>query len=509
MTSSIKNILKLVFSTIGSRLIGLVRDVLMLAYMALSGVNSAFLFAFTLPNLLRRLMGEGALSAALVPIFTEEKEKNGLDKAYAFLNKVLSRAGVFLLGFVILTMLLCAIFYLCTEPSSRFNLGALFLFLMIPFSFFICLAALLVSATNVLGSFGIPSLGAIALNVSMVVALLLGAYFTQDAVGIALYLCVGVLIGGLIHFALPIWVLAKKGWRFNFDLSPSAELNALLALFLPALLGASIVQINMLLSKTFGFFIQESALSILYISQRLIELPLGVFTIAVVTVYFPKLASINISGNATEYIKQYSKAMTAIMAISLPACLGLVIFAQDILSLLFQWKNFGAEEVSACVPVLIVGALSLPFISFSSLAVRAFYSKHNTKTPLQVSILVFIVNIGLSFALMFEYGVMGLAVASLISAIVQYIALQYLFNRQIAKLNIYNSSFFKILLSSLIMGGVGIVMREIFATQFEGKLLAGIICFVVLALCAIIYFACLYLLELDELRDFKLMRRKL
>ncbi len=101
MTSSLKNILKLVFSTIGSRVIGLVRDVLMLAYMALSGVNSAFLFAFTLPNLLRRLMGEGALSAALVPIFTEEKEKNGLDKAYVFLNRVLSRAGLFLFAFVI------------------------------------------------------------------------------------------------------------------------------------------------------------------------------------------------------------------------------------------------------------------------------------------------------------------------------------------------------------------------------------------------------------------------
>ncbi len=501
---SLKNVLKLIFSTIGSRIFGLVRDVLMLAYLGLSGINSAFLFAFTLPNLLRRLMGEGALTSALVPIFTQEKEQKGLDSAYDFLNKVLSRAGVFLLGLSLVAVLICWLCYIYIDTDSRFSIASLLTLLMMPYSFFICLAALVVSAANVLGAFGVPSLGAIALNISMITSLLLGAFITKTAEGIAFFLCGGVIVGGLIQLALPVGVMYKKGWRFKFDMSYSPELGALLALFIPALLGASIVQINMLLSKSFGFFIEESALSILYISQRLIELPLGIFTIAVATVYFPKLASINISGNIEEYLRQYSKAMIAIMAISIPACMGLSLFSEEILSMLFQWKNFSIEDVRTCVPVLIIGACGLPFVSFSTLAVRAFYSRHNTKTPLRVSVFVFIVNIVLSFALMFKFGVMGLAVAGLISSISQFIALQYFFKRQIAKLSIFNISLLKIMLSSIIMCAIGYFIRECFAGYFEGKILASIICFIVLPLCIITYFACLYIFNLDEIKDFKL-----
>ena len=213
MGKVLKDIAKISSATIGSRVLGLLRDAATMAYLSIGAVSAAYTFAFTLPNLFRRLLGEGALISALVPVFTKALNSDGKEAAFDFLNKVLTRAFILLAGLVIAGTAICAIFIaVCPELQERFELGAKFSIILLPYMLLICIAAVFSAALNVLGSFGVPSVGPMLLNISIIGGLFAGVWaFGENKTALAYSMCAAWIVGGILQAALPAYWLRRKG----------------------------------------------------------------------------------------------------------------------------------------------------------------------------------------------------------------------------------------------------------------------------------------------------------
>tara|TARA_B100001248_G_scaffold261149_1_gene251369 strand:+ start:8835 stop:10391 length:1557 start_codon:yes stop_codon:yes gene_type:complete len=416
---NIQNIAIVSGSTLGSRVLGLFRDVLLFAFLGAGAINSAFIFAFTLPNLFRRLLGEGALTSALIPVFSETLESKGKEEAFRFLNQVLSWA------FALLVVLIaCGIWALAglSEVSSleeRWYLGAFLGMVLMPYMLFICLAAVVSAVLNVLGRFAVTALSPMWLNLSMIASLAGVAWvYAQTPVQTVYCLCAGVLVGGFLQLITPVWALWREGWVLRLDFRVTQSLKEVGRLFVPGVLGAAVYQINIVVSRMLAFGLNASAVSVLYLANRLIELPMGVFAIAVATVVFPNLSLLVARGDTEGIGKAYGQGMRLIFAITVPAALGLIILCKPILVLLFEWGKFGAGDVALSAPVLMIYALGLPFYSLGMFATRGFHALKDTKTPVKVACLSFVVNVVLSLLLMRMWGTAGLATANILSAAV-------------------------------------------------------------------------------------------
>lgn len=498
--SVFKNILKVSSATIGSRILGFIRDATTMAYLGLSAVSAAYTFAFTLPNLFRRLLGEGALTSAMVPIFAQIKESEGDTAAFSFLNKILTRAGILLLGLSIIGMLIAGTVALFTpaDTPERFLLGANYTVVMMPYLILICLAAIFSGALNVMGSFGVPSIGPMLLNISIICGIFAGTYFSgSDAEKVGYWLCGAWLLGGSLQLLLPALWARKMGWRFRLDFNSSPALSELYALFVPALVGAAVLQINIFVSKILALALNDTAIPALYISSRLLEFPLGVFTIAIATVFFPKLAALNATCDEVKIRKEYSNGFLLTLIIALPATLGLIIFAKDILTVLFEWGLFNGRDVDICIPVVIAASLGLPFFSIATFATRGFHSAKDTKTPVVVSLWSFVANIILSIALMFPFGAAGLAGANAASAALQAYLLMKKLGKKYGKLGI-SKEILKIALSTLAMVATALIFRMGISEYFDGKMLALLVCVVIIPLSATIYFVFLKIFKSEQ-----------
>jgi putative peptidoglycan lipid II flippase len=217
----------------------------------------------------------------------------------------------------------------------------------------------------------------------------------------------------------------REGWRPAFSLKGSPRLREIYRLMLPGLAGTAIFQVNVVLSRTLAFGVDEAGVAVLYLANRLMEFPLGIFTIAVATVIFPLLSRHAIRGEREEYAAVYRQGLRLILLITLPAAAGICVLSGPILGLFFQWGAFGAEETAMTVPVLAVFALTLPLYSIATFATRGFHSLKNTATPVRIAGWSFLVNLGFSLALMNPFGMVGLALANLISILFQSYFLQW------------------------------------------------------------------------------------
>lgn len=506
MGRDVKNIVKVSGATVLSRVAGLVRDSATVAYIGIGAVSAAYTFAFTLPNLFRRLLGEGALTSALIPIFSQSLKNDGADGAFAFLNKVLTRGGILMVALALLGMAVAAGVSFCIDGGGenlRFALGADFSIVLMPYLVLVCLAAVFSAALNVVGSFGVPSITPALHNLSIIGGLAAGVLFfgAKDAVAIAYCMCAGWLVGGLIQLGLPAYWLSKRGWRFSFDLSPSPELAELYALFVPALFGAAVYQLNVFVSKMLALLLDDSALPTLYLSSRLVELPLGVFSLAIATVYFPKLSEFGTSGDAVSYKRTYADGFVTTMGIVIPAMLGILATARDILTMLFEWGLFGANDVDMCLPVLTVSVLGLPFFALSTFATRGFHSFKDTRTPMCVSCCSFAVNVVLSVSLMYPFGAAGLAAANVLAVAVQAFLLDMKLTKTRGRLG-EGGEIAKIALASAAMFAAVYLARLAFAEFVSGKTLAVAVCCVLIPFGAVVYAVMLKILRFKRLENF-------
>jgi putative peptidoglycan lipid II flippase len=417
--------------TLGSRVLGLVRDQLIAGFFGRGAVASALLFALQIPNLFRRLLGEGALTAAVVPVMTGEFRDGGKAQAFRFLNQVLTRAALLMLGISAVAM--CAAWLVSQQGGleERYRLSAELTVLCMPYMPLICLAALFTAGLNILGRFGVTALSAVWLNVAMISALTAGGFFfTRDLVQLAVWVCCGSLVGGVLQLGAPAWALWREGWRPRFALEPSNAWAQLKPVFLPAVAGAGIQQINFFVSRFLALNVDDGALTVYYLANRVVELPIGVFAITVSTVIFPAMARHAENGEKRALGESFSHGMRLILAINIPAAVGLVVLAQPVARLLFQYGKFDADGTAAMVPLLWIFAAAMPFYGVISLLGRGFNAMRETRIQAWVALWVFLLNLVLSPVLAWLFKAPGLAAANLLATLFQCVTLWVILRRK-------------------------------------------------------------------------------
>lgn len=396
-----------------------------------SALASAFVTAFTLPNLFRRLLGEGALTAALIPTLSEEVEENGRAGAFALVNRVASWLLVVTVALVLLLIGALAVLRAMPDLEPRWYLGARLAQILFPYMIVICLAAVFGAVLNLIGEYAVPALTAVWLNLSILIGLGLGGWLLAETPAERMkWLCGAILFGGLMQVSVPAAVLWRRGWRPRFDLGTEGRFGMLLRLMAPGVFGAAIFQVNILVSRGLAFALNESAATLLYLANRLMEVPLGVFTIAISTVAFPVMSRLVARGEIEAMGEEFRRSILLAMHVALPAAVGLAVLGRPIVGLLFERGAFGAADTDAIVPVLWIFCAGLPFYSYATLVTRAYHAMKDMATPVRVAGGAFVLNLVLSLLLMRPFGVNGLALASNVAIAVQTVVLQWILSRR-------------------------------------------------------------------------------
>jgi putative peptidoglycan lipid II flippase len=408
--------------TLGSRVLGLVRDELIVGLLGSGAVASGVLFALLVPNLFRRLLGEGALTAAVMPVMSEELAEGGRGRAFRFLNVVRSRMGLLMAGLTVVGMgvMWAVSAWEFGAVADRHRIAAGLTVVCLPYMPLVCLAALFTAALNLLGRFGVTSLSAVWLNVAMIGAVG-GAWVggARDEVALAVAVCAGALVGGGLQLAVPAVALAREGWRPGFSLEGSGAWVRLRGLFLPAVAGAGVQQVNFLVSRCLALNLDDQSLTVYYLANRVVELPIGVFAIAVSSVIFPAMAVHAAAGRRGELGSEFAHGMRLIFAINIPAAVGLMVLGEPVVRVLFEHGKFDAEATRATVPVLRVFAAGAPFYGVLALVGRGLNALGDVRSQARVAVWVFGVNLVLSPVLAWCWGAPGLAVANWVSVVFQ------------------------------------------------------------------------------------------
>jgi putative peptidoglycan lipid II flippase len=420
-----RNMAKTASWTMVSRVLGLVRDQLIAAFFGAGIVASAFLFAFQIPNLFRRLLGEGALTAATVPVLAAKTDEGGTKESYAFLNYIIRRMLPWMLGLTLAGMGSALLWFLLASNDQQRYAAELTAWCM-PYMPLICIAALFTSAVNLSGRFGLAEIASSALNLCMILGLGFFGYFLADTpMGQARWLCAGAIAGGFLQLLIPMWGLQQAGWKSHPVHADEKAWSALRIAFIPAALGAGILQINFLISRSLAFNVDGPGLTYYYIANRIVELPIGLFSTSIATVMFPAMATAFAQNNSEALSRNYARGMRLILAVNIAAAVGFIVFSKEIVQVLFEFGKFKAQDCENTRLVLCLFAFAMPFHAMISMVTRALNVIGNTSATFRVALQSVSVNVVASiFVVIMGYGIEGLACANAIAAIVQYVLLR-------------------------------------------------------------------------------------
>jgi len=420
-------------TTMLSRILGYFRDNLQATILGAANSSDAFIIAFRIPNLLRRLVGEGALTSAFVPTFSRYLQEGNPAKLWRFANRMFYTLLVVLtlitvLGILFSPQLVRILAYGFRVSPDKWALTISLNRLMFPYIFCISLAALASGVLNSLDSFALPAFTPVLLNLAIIAsALLLSRRFSNPAYAFAW----GVLLGGLLQFLVQVPFLVRKGMNFRPEVSfTDPGIRQVGRLMLPRIFGAGITQINLIVDSQFASSLAVGSVSHLYYAGRVTELTLGIFAISLSTVILPTLSRLVAEKKREEVRQTLRTALQLIFFICLPAAVGLIALRVPITSVLFERGRFDAEATHFTAQALGYYSLGLlPFAAVNVLA-AAFYAHQDTRTPVKVGLLTFFVHLGLNYYLRGPLGAGGIALSTSLSAILDMVLLFFLFSRR-------------------------------------------------------------------------------
>lgn len=419
--SLLKSTTKVSLMTSISRVAGFLRDVVFAHYFGAGASLDAFLIAFKIPNFMRRLFAEGAFSQVFVPVLSDYRARADQDSVKVFVDKVSGALSVVLIGVVALGILgapfvvrLFAPGFQVTDP--RFELTVSLLRLTFPYLLLISLTAFASGIQNTYRQFAVPAITPVFLNVSLIALALMSGSFEEPIMALGW----GVLLAGVLQlgFQMPflrfLGLLPIPRWDWR-----DSGVKRLLRLMGPAILGASVMQINLLIDTLFASFLPVGSLTWLYYSDRLLEFPIGVFGVALATVVLPHLSQDFVLEAHQPFSERIDWSLRWILLIGLPAAVGLVLLAEPLLAALFQYGHFGEQDRIMTARSLM--ALSLGLVSFLAIKVliSAFYARQNTIFPVKIAILAIGINVIGNSLLIGPLAHAGLALASTISSVIQ------------------------------------------------------------------------------------------
>ncbi len=495
-------------ATFMSRIAGLVRDVVVARFYGAGMVTDAFFMAFTIPNLLRRFFGEGSLTAAFVPIYTEVYQQRGEKEAQQLANRcitllLLIMLVVVFLGVLFSPLIVQGIGYGFGEVEGKLKLTSQLNRIMFPYIGMVSILALLTGILNVRGHFFLPALSPLFLNLAMIIsALTMGHLFAQPIFALAL----GVLLGGVVQLLLQFPALCryKIKIRLNFNFHGDVYLRKIMTLMLPGIAGVAIYQINIIVTRLLASFLPEGSVSYLYYGQRLFEFPQGIFIASLAQAALPMMSRQVASNDIAGMRQSLAFAMSLITIFTLPAVIGLIICAQPIYSLFFLGGEFDVVALKNTALALICYAPGLIFVGYSRIAAQTFYALKDTRTPVVVSFWTLLVNLVAGIVLMQFYGFIGLAVALTLASAVNALLLVVLLQRRVGTF-VHKSLYLPIL--KAIPGCIAMTLIVSYFLSQIDWLQTGLILPKSLFLggaisCGVIvYLGCCYLLKIDEVRQ--------
>ncbi|HOD54065.1 MAG TPA: murein biosynthesis integral membrane protein MurJ [Candidatus Cloacimonadota bacterium] len=440
-----------------SRILGLVRDQVMAAFFGTSYINDAFNIAFNIPNLLRRLFGEGALSTAFVPIYNEMGIKRGKKFQLLFAINLLSVLSLILLIMSVIGVLAAPLIVHLVYPGLEVktaDLAVKLTYILFPYLFLIGLSSTMIAILNSHDYFFITGLSSALLNIAWIGTLFVAAWFTKDQVKLVYYAAFGVIAGGILQTIINLPFLKKAGYHFKVIIR--FKTTAMLMLwkrFVPAMVGLGIREVNLLMDALIASFLPGGSISALMFGNRLMQLPLGIFGISAGTAVLPSFSRSLINKDWKELSATLRFSILFMLYVMLPVTALMVAGASDFIILLFKRGAFDSRATEMTVKALVCYTLGLSFYGLNQTITPVFYAAKDTKTPVKIAAAMCLTNIVLNVALMFPLKHAGLALATSISAMLQFIIMLIILLKRFPEIRIskIRINLLKILLISSIL----------------------------------------------------------
>jgi putative peptidoglycan lipid II flippase len=499
-----------------SRFLGLARDVLMASLFGTSLMMDAFVVAFTVPNLFRRLFGEGALSSAFVPVLVETRQKEGDRAAWDLVNRVLVLLAL-VLTLITAVVIVAAVFV--PVESARIAAVLDLLKIMMPYMIFICLAAVSMGILNSFHHFAVSAFAPAILNILWIFTILLVVPILGNSLEAQVRAVAwSVLLAGFLQWVVQWPMLFKLGWkpglpRFGSRLSLHStiglgdeKVRRIMRLMGPAALGMAVLQFNVVIDRTLALWVGGGAPSALFFSERLIYFPLGIIATALGTVLLPTFSAHASAHDHNQMRATISDSLRHLLFVMVPAAAGLLVLATPLVQMIFEWKNFGAGSTWMTAIALQCYAPGLVVFSLAKVFVPAFYGMQDTKTPVRIGMIAVALNLvlNITFVLMLPQEVKhaGLAFATVLSSVFNMSCLALILQRRLGGFNWkpVAATAARSLASAVLMGAAVLIVYRLFPTL--GKISQIIAVLGSIAVGGAVYFAASCAFRAPELREF-------
>lgn len=424
--------------TLLSRFTGLARDIAMAANLGATLTSDVFNFAFELPNLARRVLGEGALSSVIVPLFAGRKKLGGEREAWLFFNRAFNAVGLLTIVLTLFGMIFSQeIFNFFggfgilahregideATAQAAVHQGSMLTRVMFPQMITLAVGSIMMGVCHSYGSFGIPAFGSIVLNISMIAASILALSVGSSAETASRWLAWSVLAGALIRMLIMIPKLTGEGWRWKPEVSfRDPEVRQMFGMMAVGLIGLSINHINIAVAGIFAGYLGPGNKTYLVYSNRLIQFPMALTATALATAMLPRLSHLLLEGDTKQLreVMGFTKRLELVFIV--PSTLGLIFFAQPIVELLFQRRGWTAEHSEGTAQALLFYAPALLPFGWSRLLIPLYHARKDVMTPVKAAGFAVVVNISLAayFTFYTSMAQRGLALASTLAAFADY-----------------------------------------------------------------------------------------
>jgi len=503
-----------------SRVLGLIREVIFAALFGAGKNLDAFLMAFRVPNMLRDLFGEGALSTAFITTFSKKIATEGDESAWRLANKVgtltvVFMSGVTLVGILFAPQLVEVMTWWSWSPEKT-ALTILLTRIMWPFILLVSVAALVMGMLNAKHVFGVPAMASSFFNLGSIIGgVALGWWFdphfgARSLIGLA----IGTLIGGLWQLVSQFPSLRRAGYRYVADFHWRDEgVRTVLALMGPAVIAASAVQMNVLINSGFAARLGDGPVSWLNIAFRLMQLPLGIFGVAVATVTLPLISRSAAVGNMVEFRGALAHAIRLVMLLTIPSAIGLIILADPIISLIYEHGRFTAFATDQTALALRCYAVGLVAYSADKVLAPAFYALDKRHLPMFVSLCSIVINFCLNYLFTFhlKLGHSGLALSTSLVAFSNFLMLYTMMRRYTGQLETGRmiKTLAKLVVAGALLAGICLAAQHFIFSGPGGmsmwRKLFGLL--ITIGVGSTVFFGAAYLLHVAELRDVVLLVR--
>ncbi len=452
------NLRKVVSGTGFSRIFGLIRDISTTNLLGASIFHDIFVICLKIPNLFRRFFAEGAFNQAFIPIYSDYEKENNLDSTFEFLNSLAGILITTLFIFTLIVLIFAPIFIFIFAPGFYFDplkkdLAINVLRIMFPYLALISLVAFAGGIQNTHKRFSIPAYTPVFFNLSLIIAAVAIAPKYEMPIYVLAW---GVLLAGIVQLLiqiLPLWRINRLPIpRLNFN---NTGIKKFFRLIVPAVLAGGIIQINLLIDTIFASLLETGSPTWLYISDRLIQFPMGIFAIAIGTVLLPTLSKFDLNHEKDKFIAGIQKGQKFVLYIGLPSLIGLFFCAEDLISTIFYRGAFTSMDVINSSYSLMAFSFGLPFFMLMKVLTPAFFARKDTKTPMYVALVSLFLNVVFNYYLAFvlDYGHVGIAIGSSLAAIISVLTLEIVLYRDgfIKSTSVVNKFSLNVFISSLFL----------------------------------------------------------